>query len=536
VSDSPEVTVSDPPDVEVSDPPAVTVSNSPAVTVSDSPEVEVWDAVVVGGGVAGLVAARELAIRGLRTLVLEAGGRLGGAVARHEVAGLRLDAGAESFATRGDVVAQLARDVGLDEDLTVPSGRGSWVYLADGRASTLPRAGILGIPAHPWAPDVRTTIGILGSMRASLDRVLPAGVGVGAPGSPVMLGALVRARMGRRVLDRLVGPVVGGVHAADADVLDTESVAPGLLAGLARRGSLGAAVAAQRALAPAGSAVAGIVGGVHRLVEALVLDVQERGSDVRTRQRVSAVEKSDGGQDGWTVRTDAGINGAPATELRAGVVVLAVPGPTALDLVRTALGDSAAELAGLRADPGSDIVLATLVLDAPGLDAAPRGTGVLVAAGARDVRAKALTHATAKWPWLAEQAAAVGRANGAQHAWQVVRLSYGRGGESSSAALTVDNETLKDWALADASRLLGVPLDRSHLVGFSGGTWSQALPLHGSGHAALVAAVRGALGTTDRLDVTGAWIAGTGLTAVVNDARRAGREIGVSARPTDLAR
>ena len=50
------------------------------------------------------------------------------------------------------------------------------------------------------------------------------------------------------------------------------------------------------------------------------------------------------------------------------------------------------------------IVLATLVVDSAELDAAPRGTGLLVAPGASGIRAKALTHATAKWAWLAEAA------------------------------------------------------------------------------------------------------------------------------------
>ena len=37
-----------------------------------------WDVVIVGGGLAGLIAARDLQQRGLRTVVLEASDRLGG--------------------------------------------------------------------------------------------------------------------------------------------------------------------------------------------------------------------------------------------------------------------------------------------------------------------------------------------------------------------------------------------------------------------------------------------------------------------------
>lgn len=507
--------------------------SAPAVS---SPEV--WDAVVVGGGVAGLVVARELAIRGLRTVVLDASDHLGGPVVGHEVAGLRLDAGAESFATRGSAVADLARELGLGPDLTAPSGLGSWVYLKNGRASTLPRAGVLGIPARPWALDVVRTIGVIGALRASLDRLLPLSVGTrGKPGAPdapapVMLGELVRARMGRRVLERLVAPVVGGVHAADPNTLDTEAVAPGLLAGVARHGSLGAAVGAQRSLAPAGSAVAGIIGGMHVLAEALVADLHDRGVEMRTGVRVTAVGRTAVEREtdtGWVVRTT--VDGVVPTDgsLRAGSVVLAVPGPTALELLRTALPEATLTLAGRHADAGSDVVLATLVLDAPGLDDAPRGTGVLVAPGTPGVRAKALTHGTAKWSWLTERVNAAGRENDARHGWQVVRLSYGRGGESSQDAVSADEDTLTDWALADASALLGVPLDRSHLVGFARRQWSQSLPQHGPDHQSLVLGVRTAVAGALGLDVTGAWIAGTGLTSVVADAQIVGRSVEGSA-------
>lgn len=52
-----------------------------------------FDAVVVGGGLAGLTAARELQKAGLQTLVLEARGRLGGRAWTAERSGKRLELG-----------------------------------------------------------------------------------------------------------------------------------------------------------------------------------------------------------------------------------------------------------------------------------------------------------------------------------------------------------------------------------------------------------------------------------------------------------
>ena len=195
--------------------------------------------------------------------------------------------------------------------------------------------------------------------------------------------------MGSRVLDRLVRPVVGGVHAADPDDLAVDAVAPGLPGALdGQRGSLARAVRSLRASAPAGSAVQGIAGGVHILVDALVADIEAHGGMLRTGATVRSLD--DEHADRWVLAT-----------------------PSAVDLLGLTVG---------RPDPGAQVTLVTLVLDAPALDAAPRGTGVLVAREATDVTAKALTHATAKWAWLA-QAAGPGR--------HVVRLSYGRAGEST---------------------------------------------------------------------------------------------------------
>nr|WP_297429352.1 FAD-dependent oxidoreductase [uncultured Actinotalea sp.] len=525
--------------------------------VATTPEREVaaeatQDVVVVGAGVAGLVVARDLATRGRRVLVLERADRVGGCLASAQVAGLTVDVGAEAFATRSTAVPELLAELDLADDVVPPSSAGAWLQLPD-RAVPLPRTGMLGIPGSPWAADVRAAVGVLGALRASLDRLLPAGVGLGpttarvdravraaaATDSPAdlpeteaprstSLGHLVRRRQGRRVLDRLVTPVVSGVHAAHPDDADLDAVLPGLRERLAQHGSLGAAVTAMRAAAPAGSAVAGLHGGMHRLVGALLADARACGVEVRTGVEVTALTSDDGG---WSLTVRDGARGdaattdstAPrrseadrATVLRAPQVVLAVPGPVALrllgDLVPPAagraLGASAGTATGTTSvtDTDTGVELVTLVLDAPELDAAPRGTGVLVAPGTPGVTAKALTHATAKWPWLAE-AAGPGR--------HVVRLSYG--GARRTHAL--DDDAPLATALADAATLLGVRLTADRVAGWTRTPWPAGLPQVLPGHRDRVAAVRRALEGRPGLAACGAWLAGTGLVAVVADAR-----------------
>lgn len=445
--------------------------------------------VVVGAGMAGLVAARDLARRGHDVVVVDPAGRAGGCVAAHVVGGMVLDSGAESFATRSSVVADLVTELGLGADMVTPSPGGAWVHLAD-RTVPLPRTGMLGIPGSPWAADVRRAVGVMGSARASLDRVLPASVGRGSRS----LGAMVRSRMGSRVLDRLVAPVVTGVHAAHPDQVDID-VLPGLTTAVAQHGSLGAAVGAMRAAAPAGSAVAGLAGGMNRLVDALVSDVLRSGGRIRLGSRAV----------GLTVTGDGVRVDLTDGHLDADQVVLAGPGPVTASLLgpllatRPAIGD----LPPTAAVAASPVTLVTLVLDAPELDGSPRGTGVLVAEGVGDVQAKALTHMTAKWAWVAEQAGP-GR--------HVVRLSYGRAGSH-----TVHHD-LGAVALRDASTLLGVPLPAGRLVDVAVTTWATGLPRPRPGHRTAIAGLRAGLAGSG-VWVCGAWAAGTGLVSVVQDAR-----------------
>lgn len=81
------------------------------------------DAVVVGAGIAGVVAARSLRAQGLSVVVLEADGHTGGRIRTERRPGVRLEHGG-IFHTRGyRAMARLLQETGLDQEtVAVPTG------------------------------------------------------------------------------------------------------------------------------------------------------------------------------------------------------------------------------------------------------------------------------------------------------------------------------------------------------------------------------------------------------------------------------
>ena len=73
-------------------------SNQPGRTQSDPNRVDV---VVIGGGLSGLTAARELKQQGRRVLLLEAKARIGGRMVNQSVAGNGADPFANPYSVLG---------------------------------------------------------------------------------------------------------------------------------------------------------------------------------------------------------------------------------------------------------------------------------------------------------------------------------------------------------------------------------------------------------------------------------------------------
>ena len=504
--------------------------------------VEHWDALVVGGGIAGLTAAWELTRAGLRPLLVEARGYTGGLVAAGTIAGVRMDLGAEGFAVRGDAVISMAEALGLE--VIGPQGGGARLFLpprpdepeqppsADNpargwRLHRFVRNAILGIPAHPLADDVVALIGPAAAERAARDAQL-GDVGT-RPGDPADLASFVRARMGDAVLDRLVGPIVAGIHSSDPAALAADTVIPGLRAATARLGSLQAAVGEaleQRRARGRGRADATIVGGLSRLTDALRSAVEDAGGRVLTRTGAQWLRPPAAGTGGesadapdtrplWDAAiaptnrgatpSDEPVPAGPVRTVRTPRVVLACSAPAALRLLD---GAGCAD-PDLSLPVGAPIARFMLVARIPDLEGAPVGSGLLVAeAESCPVRAKALSHLSVKWPWIGQELAA--RHGPDVHA---LRLSYGRPGESRP---DVD----LDRALADIRVLTGRRIVPEDVIDSALVRWDGTLPPAAPDHRERVQRLRARLEGIPGLVLTGAWVAGTGIAAVVEDARR----------------
>jgi len=391
--------------------------------------------VVVGGGIAGLLAARRLAHAGHVVTLLERDDALGGRLRLVEVAGLLLDAGAESFATRGDSVQRLCEELGMSEAIRQPLAAPAWVVAPD-RSYPLPATGWLGIPVRPLAADVRRILGWAGALRACADLVLP----TRRIRDDATVGSLAASRLGSRAAERLLAPVMSGVYSRPLDELPLNAIAPGLAGDVRERGGLIRAAKRRRSLGAPGSAVRGLVGGMATLANAVAADAEACGAVLRTGVEVMGLERAADGTS-WRISLN---NEA----LEADGVVIAIPRHHATPLL-------ALPLPGTQEGAAQHVAIVVMVVDADALDSAPRGTGVLVQGGV--TRAKALTHSTAKWPWLAELVPA-GR--------HVVRLSYS----------VTPGEDVRAHALPDASRLLGVALSDADVVGMAVRQWPDSSP------------------------------------------------------------
>ncbi|MHB9858329.1 protoporphyrinogen oxidase [Streptomyces sp. YIM S03343] len=445
--------------------------------------------VVVGAGIAGLAAAHRLLERGARVTVLEASERVGGKLLPGELAGARVDLGAESMLAKRPEAVGLAREVGLADRLQAPATASATIWTR-GALRPMPRGHVMGVPGT--AAALSGVLSDEGLRRIEQDADLPRT----EVGDDVAVGEYVAARVGREVVDRLVEPMLGGVYAGDAYRISMRSAVPQLYQAARTHDSLTEAVreiqakvaAAQQPGQQPGPVFLGIEGGVGSLPLAVAESVRARGGEIVTDAPATGLRRE---TNGWSVTAGDRV-------LTADAVVVAVPAPAAARLLRAEAPGAAAELAAVEY---ASMALVTLAYRSSEVDL-PGGSGFLVPP-VDGHTIKASTFASRKWGWIAEQNPDV----------TVLRASLGRYGET--AVLERDDTGLVDVSRHDlraATGLDATPIDTRVT------RWDDGLPQYPVGHYARVARIREHVAKLPGLDVCGAQYDGVGIPACIASA------------------
>ena len=442
--------------------------------------------VVIGAGIGGLAAAHRLLDRGVRVTVVEASERVGGKLLPGEIAGARVDLGAESMLARRPEAVALAREVGLTDRLQAPATATASIWTR-GALRPMPKGHVMGVPGT--ASALSGVLSDEGLHRIERDADLPRT----EVGDDVAVGEYVAARLGREVVDRLVEPLLGGVYAGDAYRISMRSAVPQLFQAARTHDSLTQAVRGIQERAAAaqqtGPVFMGIEGGVGRLPLAVAESVRARGAEILTGTPVTELRRS--GASGWRVVAGDRV-------LDADGVIVAVPAPVAAELLRDEVPGAAAELGAVEYASMALITLAYRRADVE----LPEGSGFLVPpVDGRTI--KASTFASQKWGWIADENPDV----------LVLRTSVGRYGETT--ILERDDAGLVDVSrhdLREATGLDATPLETRVT------RWTDGLPQYPVGHHARVTRVREHVAKLPGLAVCGAAYDGVGIPATIASA------------------
>jgi protoporphyrinogen/coproporphyrinogen III oxidase len=202
--------------------------------------------VVVGGGIAGLAAARKLEalVPEAEIVLVEGSERLGGKLLTEREDGFVVEGGADSFLSRKPRGIGLAEELGLADELVGrrPENARTFVRHEDG-LYPLPE-GLTGmIPTNLEALARSTLLSEEGKQRLAAEPDLPA-----APaGADESIASFVSRRLGREAYERLVEPLMTGIYGGDGEQLSLQATFPNLRALELEHGSVLRGLGAQSA-------------------------------------------------------------------------------------------------------------------------------------------------------------------------------------------------------------------------------------------------------------------------------------------------
>lgn len=471
---------------------------------------------VLGGGMTGLSAAFYLLKQArehgetIELTVFEGADRLGGRVNTLRRNGFVIERGPDSFLARKRPMIELARDLGIDGELTGTNPLANKTYISrEGKLVPMPQGLILGVPYDRDKFMATELVSEEGKRRAWGESELPAE----ANGPDETVGAFLERRMGKEMVERIFEPLLAGIHAGDLYGLGLEATFPQFKRMVAEHGSLIAGTRAQQQAAVAAKAKAEAAAGkadardfsglppsafltfqngLSTVIEALEEKIRAAGGEIRKGAAVEAIGAPAAGEayrlslsDGSSREADQAIVGLPA---EAAAKLLA---PHA----------DVSALADIRYVSVANVVLG---FDADGFDHDLDGSGFLVPRG-ENRTITASTWTSSKW----SHTAPAGK--------RLIRCYVGRAGDELSVEL--DDEAMIAAVRQDLRKLMELTAEPAFVEITR---LRRSMPQYPVGHVDAIAAFRAEL--ADKLPgviATGAAFEAVGLPDCVAQGKEA---------------
>lgn len=172
--------------------------------------------VIIGGGITGLATAfylqkyikeHQLPIE---VKLIEGSEKIGGKMQTYKENGFTIERGPDSFLERKQSAVQLAKEVGLENELVNNATGKSYVLVKD-KLHSIPGGSIMGIPTKVLPFATSSLFTMKGKLRAAGDFVLPKST----PQEDRSLGEFFQRRLGREVVENLIEPLLSGIYAGD---------------------------------------------------------------------------------------------------------------------------------------------------------------------------------------------------------------------------------------------------------------------------------------------------------------------------------
>jgi oxygen-dependent protoporphyrinogen oxidase len=433
-------------------------------------------AVVVGGGIAGLAAARRLeaVLPTAEVVLVEQDERLGGKVATERVDGFVIEAAPDSFLSRKPRGVGLCEELGLGGELVGRRPESERTFVRRGAELHPLPSGLTGmIPTNLDALAESELLSPEGRARLAAEVDVP----VGGEGDE-SIASFVSRRLGREAYEAFVEPLMTGIYGGDGEQLSLEATFPQLRALELEHGSLIEGLSAQPAQSAALPPFVTLRAGMDELVGALTRRL--RRTRLVTGRPVGAVSRAG---DGYRVELDGG----DALETQA--VVVAAPAFATAEML-SGLDD---ELAAAHAEiPYSSSVIVTFGLREEDVSHPLDGYGYVVPR-VEGTDVLACTWTSRKWEGRAPDGALL------------IRVYAGRFGGPD-----LTTETDED--------LVRLALDELSLLGIDAGPiltrvqrWPRGMPQYVLGHAERLARIEAALTDLSGLAVAGAAYRGVGI-------------------------